>query len=342
MTDPEYPIRCRSLWKVYGAGAAELRNSDSQTLASATQRDPGLLAALRDVSLDVARGEVFVIMGLSGSGKSTLLRCMTGLVEPTSGQMQVAGHDLQGIAPDRLVALRRHDMSMVFQDFALLPHLTVLDNIAFPLRVQGVAREEREARAKELVELVGLAGRERHFPRELSGGQQQRVGIARSLITKPGLWFLDEPFSALDPLIRHEMQTELLRLQASLHKTIVFITHDFEEAIRIADRIAIMRHGQVVQVDTPEALILRPADDYVAAFTRKIPRHLVLRVGSVMGPVSPDASGEPLRAELRVTDVAASVLEATVPLPVADGHGRIVGALGRDRVIATVFGGAGK
>jgi glycine betaine/proline transport system ATP-binding protein len=330
MIDPDYPIRCRNLWKVYGPGAAVLHNADTATILSATRRDPELLAALRDVSLDVARGEVFVIMGLSGSGKSTLVRCMTGLIAPTSGEIMVAGEDLRHVTPDRLVALRRHAMSMVFQDFALLPHLTVLDNIAFPLR------------AAELVELVGLSGRERHFPRELSGGQQQRVGIARSLITKPSIWFLDEPFSALDPLIRHEMQSELLRLQSALHKTIVFITHDFDEAIRIADRIAIMRGGEIVQVDTPEGLVLRPADDYVAAFTRKIPRHLVLRVGSVMGPACTEALGEPLRPDKLVADVAARVLASPAPVPVADAQGNIIGALGRDRVIATVFGGAGR
>ena len=338
MTDPTFPIRCRNLWKIYGPGAAALAAThapgpDPETLASR-----GLLAALRDVTLDIGKGEVFVIMGLSGSGKSTLVRCMTGLVPPTMGDLLIDGENLRDMSPDRLIEIRRHKISMVFQDFALLPHLTVLGNIAFPLKVQGIDRESRERRAAELVELVGLAGRESHFPHELSGGQQQRVGIARSLITSPEIWFLDEPFSALDPLIRHEMQDELMRLQATLNKTVVFITHDFDEAIRIADRVAIMRGGRVVQVDTPEGLVLAPADDYVAAFTRKIPRHRVLRVASVLGPVSARATGDPVRNTALVGDVAARVLAADAPLPVVDGGGAIVGSLDRQSVIGTVFG----
>ena len=254
-------IRCQNVWKIYGHGATGGRGMSGDRLTDEFLRSRNLLAALRDVTLDIARGEVFVIMGLSGSGKSTLVRCMTGLVETSLGDLLIDGDNLRDIAPERLIDIRRHKISMVFQDFALLPHLTVMGNIAFPLKVQGIDRARREARAAELIGLVGLGGRESHYPHELSGGQQQRVGIARSLITDPGIWFLDEPFSALDPLIRHEMQDELLRLQASLHKTVVFITHDFEEAIRIADRIAIMHDGRVVQVDTPERLVLGPADD---------------------------------------------------------------------------------
>ncbi|WP_413873363.1 ATP-binding cassette domain-containing protein [Albidovulum sp.] len=337
MSDPGFPIRCRNLWKIYGPAAA-LRGTPPERLTDEALATKGLLVALRNVTLDIARGEVFVIMGLSGSGKSTLVRCMTGLVEPTLGELTINGENLRDIAPDRLIEMRRHKISMVFQDFALLPHLTVLGNIAFPLRVQGVGRARREARAAELVDLVGLAGRAHHFPHELSGGQQQRVGIARSLITDPEIWFLDEPFSALDPLIRQEMQGELLHLQATLHKTVVFITHDFDEAIRIADRIAIMRGGAVVQVDTPEGLVLHPKDDYVAAFTRRIPRDRVLSVASVLSPVSDRASGAPVPASALVGDVAARVLAAEAPVPVAGSDGRIVGSLDRAAVIGTVFG----
>ena len=193
-------------------------------------------------------------MGLSGSGKSTLVRCLARLIEPTAGEVMFAGRDLLGASPHELIELRRHKMGMVFQHFALLPHLTVLDNVAFPLEIQGVARKEREARAREMTTLVGLKGREHNLPHELSGGQQQRVGIARSLAIDPDIWFLDEPFSALDPLIRREMQNEFLRLQSVLQKTIVFITHDFDEAIRLADRIAIMQDGRIVQIGTPEEL----------------------------------------------------------------------------------------
>ena len=220
-------------------------------------------------------------MGLSGSGKSTLVRCLARLIEPSAGEVMFAGRDLLSATPHELIELRRHKMGMVFQHFALLPHLTVLDNVAFPLEIQGVARKEREARAREMTTLVGLKGREHNLPHELSGGQQQRVGIARSLATDPDIWFLDEPFSALDPLIRREMQNEFLRLQSVLQKTIVFITHDFDEAIRLADRIAIMQDGRIVQIGTPEDLILSPADGYVAEFTREAPRARILSARAI-------------------------------------------------------------
>lgn len=331
------PIRCQNLWKVYGADAAALRDLPHEQVRDRIAARDGWLAALSDVTLEVARGEVFVIMGLSGSGKSTLVRCMTGLIAPSLGDLLIDGVNLRDISPEKLIDMRRHKISMVFQDFALLPHLNVRDNIAFPLRVQGVDRARREEEAERLIQTVGLAGRADHFPKELSGGQQQRVGIARSLITEPEIWFLDEPFSALDPLIRDEMQGELLRLQASLRKTVVFITHDFDEAIRIADRIAIMHDGRVVQVDTPERLVLAPQDEYVAAFTRKIPRARVLRVTSVIGPISEQATGVPVCASALVGDVAAQVLVSDAPVPVVDAKGRIVGSIDRKTVIETVF-----
>jgi len=338
MNDQTFPIRCQNIWKIYGPAASSLRNATVETLTEDTLRATSHLAALRDVTLEIGKSEVFVIMGLSGSGKSTLVRCMTGLIEATRGDLLIDGENLRTARPERLVDIRRHKISMVFQDFALLPHLTVMGNIAFPLKVQGVERSEREQRAAELIALVGLSGRETRFPHELSGGQQQRVGIARSLITKPEIWFLDEPFSALDPLIRQEMQDELLRLQASLHKTIVFITHDFDEAIHIADRIAIMHNGAVVQVDTPERLVLSPADDYVAAFTRKIPRHLVLRARSILSPVSEKASGQPVPADALVGEIAARVLSSEAPVAVADESGRIVGSLERTSIMTAMFG----
>lgn len=342
MSDASPIIRCEHVWKIYGHRADALTRAQARLSAEAPQeaflKKHNLLPALRDVTLDVRKGEIFVVMGLSGSGKSTLVRCMTGLLGTTLGRLMIDGEDLHEIDAERLIALRRHKISMVFQDFALLPHLTVLGNIAFPLRIRGMPRPARETRAQELVELVGLGGRENHYPHELSGGQQQRVGIARSLTTNPEIWFLDEPFSALDPLIRDEMQGEFLRLQGSMHKTIVFITHDFEEAIRIADRIAIMHEGRVVQVDTPESLVLRPADDYVAEFTRKIPRHRVLRAGSVLSPASPLAAGEPVSITARIADVASRVLSADRPVPVVDACNTVVGSLDRQRVIATIFG----
>ena len=337
MPDTSSIIRCRNVWKLYGPAAEAAGGLPADTLDDAYLQAHGLIPAVRDATLDIRKGEIFVIMGLSGSGKSTLVRCMTGLVETTRGDLFIGEDNLRAIDPRRLIEIRRRRISMVFQDFALLPHLTVLDNIAFPLRVQGIGRDARLARARELAELVGLKGREDRFPHELSGGQQQRVGIARSLTTDPEVWFLDEPFSALDPLIRHEMQDEFLRLQGTLHKTIIFITHDFEEAIRIADRIAIMHDGRIVQVDTPEGLILNPADAYVAEFTRKIPRHRVMRAGSLAGPATELATGAPIPASSLVADIAPRVLASDQPVPVTDGQGAIIGAIDRQRVISTIF-----
>src|SRR5690606_38397432 len=269
----------------------------------------GLVPAVRDVSLSVAEGQIFVIMGLSGSGKSTLVRLMSRLVEPTAGEILFNGRNLLAASGKEMVEIRRHKMGMVFQHFALLPHLSVLDNVAFPLEVQGLARAEREARARKMIALVGLAGREGAMPRQLSGGQQQRVGIARSLAVEPELWFLDEPFSALDPLIRREMQDEFIRLQSVLRKTIVFITHDFDEAIRLADRIAIMKDGAVVQEGTPEEIVLAPATDYVREFTRSVPKAKVVRVTRVMRPAASGAPGASVAARATVADAAPMFLD---------------------------------
>ena len=260
--DGARPVKfaCRSVWKIFGDGAAQFLVRTDQAPTAADLAGAGLIGAVRDVTLEIGSGEIFVIMGLSGSGKSTLVRCMSRLIEPTAGEITFEERDLLKFSQREMIALRRHKMGMVFQHFALLPHLTVLGNVAFPLEVQGVPRRTRETSALEVIELVGLAGRERYFPRQLSGGQQQRVGIARSLVVKPEIWLLDEPFSALDPLIRREMQDEFLRLQNMLNKTIVFITHDFDEAIRLADRIAIMKDGIIIQIGTPEELVIQPAD----------------------------------------------------------------------------------
>ncbi|MEY8842781.1 ATP-binding cassette domain-containing protein, partial [Cribrihabitans sp. XS_ASV171] len=222
---------------------------------AADLRASQMIGAVQAANVQIARGEIFVIMGLSGSGKSTLVRCLSRLIQPTSGELIFDGEEILGKTDKQLIEIRRKRMGMVFQHFALLPHLTVLQNAAFPLEVQGMDRTARETRAREVIELVGLKGRENYYPAQLSGGQQQRVGIARSLAVEPDLWFLDEPFSALDPLIRREMQDEFLRLQGMLKKTIVFITHDFDEAIRLADRIAVMQDGRIVQIATPEELV---------------------------------------------------------------------------------------
>ena len=302
----------------------------------------GYIPAVRDATLDVYPGEILVIMGLSGSGKSTLVRCLSRLIEPTGGAILFDGRDLLKATPDEMIELRRHKMGMVFQHFALLPHRTVLHNVAFPLEVQGIARADRLRRAMEVIELVGLDGRENYYPRELSGGQQQRVGIARSLAVEPDVWFLDEPFSALDPLIRREMQDEFLRLQSLLRKTIVFITHDFDEAIRLADRIAIMNEGVIVQIGAAAELITRPANDYVAEFTREVPRDRLLAVEDVMtagsesGP-EPDACAEPVRANAPIHAVARRILQSDAPLRVVGEDDSTRGTVSRADVIDALF-----
>jgi len=332
-------LACRDVWKLFGAGAERFLKAQAGAPGLAAIQAAGLVGAVRAANIEVGEGEIFVIMGLSGSGKSTLVRCLSRLIEPTAGEILFEGRDLLRASEQEMIRIRRHKMGMVFQHFALLPHLTVLQNVAFPLEVQGVARAKREARAREVIELVGLKGRESYYPRELSGGQQQRVGIARSLAVEPEIWFLDEPFSALDPLIRREMQDEFLRLQSVLRKTIVFITHDFDEAIRLADRIAIMKDGAVIQVDTPERLVLAPADRYVAEFTRHIPRAKVLTVGAVMQAGAPagEVAGQ-VAASDRIEAVADRVEAAARPFAVVDGDGRIIGSLDRRAVIDTLIG----
>ena len=330
-------LDCRGVWKLYGPGAEGFLERQPTPSAQAL-RQAGLIAAVRDVTLKIHAGEIFVIMGLSGSGKSTLVRCLSRLVQPTRGSIQFDGRDLLAASEAELIEIRRRNMGMVFQQFALLPHLTVLQNAAFPLDVQGVDKAKREARAREMIALVGLQGREGNFPRELSGGQQQRVGIARSLVVEPDLWFLDEPFSALDPLIRREMQDEFLRLQNMLHKTIVFITHDFDEAIRLADRIAVMKDGGIEQVATPEELVLHPATDYVAAFTRHVTRAKVIRIGSLMRPLQAGPFAGDVDAAALVESAAEQIVAATdMPHRVMQ-DGVAVGQIGAKAVIDVLVG----
>ena len=331
-------IACRNVWKIFGRGADEyLRayaNPGHDDLTNA-----GFVGAVRAASIEVRRGEIFVIMGLSGSGKSTLVRCLSRLIEPTSGEVLFDGHDLLKATERELIDIRRHKMGMVFQHFALLPHLTVLGNVAFPLEIQGVSRAAREQRAREIIELVGLKGRELYFPRQLSGGQQQRVGIARSLAVEPELWFLDEPFSALDPLIRREMQDEFMRLQNVLHKTIVFITHDFDEAIRLADRIAIMKDGEIIQIGTPEELVMQPATDYVREFTREVHQAKVVTARALMRPTSTGAShAGRVPANARVHSFAADIVGADAPFAVTSDDGAVLGEVCREDVIGVLAG----
>jgi glycine betaine/proline transport system ATP-binding protein len=332
--DAAVKLSCRHLWKVFGDDVESLFSGDAMVDAAALEQ-AGYITAVRDASFDVYEGEIFVIMGLSGSGKSTLLRCMTRLIEPSAGEIFFEAQDLMKASEAELIELRRHKMGMVFQHFALLPNRNVLGNVALPLEVQGIARHEREQRALEVIKLVGLDGRESYYPRELSGGQQQRVGIARSLAAKPDVWFLDEPFSALDPLIRREMQDEFMRLQNVLHKSIVFITHDFEEAIRLADRIAIMKDGAIIQIGTPEQLVLNPATDYVEEFTRGIPRAKVLSAQALMIEVGDyDFAGQ-VPADAAIDTQLDQILNADrdAVFAVHNEQGETIGALTRQIVV---------
>jgi glycine betaine/proline transport system ATP-binding protein len=332
--DQPVKLSCRHVWKVFGDNAEKLFTNGA-TPSSQDLLSGNYIGAVRDACLDVHEGEIFIIMGLSGSGKSTLVRCLTRLIDPTVGEVLFDGQDLMKVSDSELIDMRRHKMGMVFQHFALLPHRTVLGNVAFPLEVQGEDRKTREDRALEIIELVGLKGREGYYPRELSGGQQQRVGIARSLAVEPDVWFLDEPFSALDPLIRREMQDEFLRLQNVLKKTIVFITHDFDEAIRLADRIAIMKDGEIIQIGTPEDLVLSPATDYVREFTRGIPRAKVLTARSVMEPAGQGACPETTADDARIETLVsrAADMERGTAFSVTDSSGAIIGHLPREAVI---------
>ncbi|SFD83881.1 quaternary amine ABC transporter ATP-binding protein [Roseivivax sediminis] len=336
-TPAETKLSCKGLWKVFGADEDRARRviqgHDGVIGRDALERE-GFAAAVRNADIDVRTGEIFVVMGLSGSGKSTLIRCLSLLLQPTSGELIFDGRDLLGCSEKELIDIRRHKMGMVFQHFALLPHLTVLGNVAFPLEIQGVSRFDAEERAHKMIELVGLGGRETDYPSGLSGGQQQRVGIARSLATDPDLWLLDEPFSALDPLIRREMQDEFLKLQRMLGKTIIFITHDFDEAIRLADRIAIMHSGDIVQIGTPEDLVIRPANDYVRDFTADVTRAKVLSARSIMRPADEGTSfaGDVAPVD-RVTDFAARAIETEAPLAVRGRSGRLLGQVDREAVI---------
>ncbi len=327
-------IVCKGLWKLYGPKPANFLKAHDMAPSQENLDNEGYIAAVKSASLEIRTGEVFVIMGLSGSGKSTLIRCLSRLVEPTAGQVLIDDQDILRLSERDLTELRRAKIAMVFQNFALLPHDTVLGNVAFPLEIRGMERARREKRALEMIELVGLKGRESYYPRELSGGQQQRVGIARALTIDPEILFLDEPFSALDPLIRREMQNELMRLQSALQKTIVFITHDFDEAIRIANRIAIMRGGEIIQIGTPEELVTAPATDYVREFTNSIARAKVLHVRNLMHPVdNAMKSSLQVSATERIEDIASLLIDQNKDAVVVDESGLPIGGLARTRVL---------
>ncbi|MFF7353405.1 glycine betaine/L-proline ABC transporter ATP-binding protein [Streptomyces filipinensis] len=338
-TEPVFSVS--GLWKVFGPkperipADPELSTLDPADLRART----GCTAAVRDVSFDVRKGEVFVVMGLSGSGKSTLVRCLTRLIEPTAGTIAIDGEDVRAMDKGRLRELRRHRAAMVFQHFGLLPHRTVLDNVAYGLEIQGVGRSERRERAAEVVAKVGLEGMEQRRPGQLSGGQRQRVGLARALAVDPEVLLFDEPFSALDPLIRRDMQDEVVRLHREEGRTMVFITHDLTEALKLGDRIALMRDGRVVQLGTPEEIVGSPADDYVREFVRDVPREQVMTCRTAMRPAAADdrANGPAVSPQATVAEAIEAVARAGAPARVMD-EGRCLGVVDHEQLLDVVAG----
>ncbi|XDZ66923.1 ATP-binding cassette domain-containing protein [Alphaproteobacteria bacterium LSUCC0684] len=341
MTEHQAKIECRGVWKIFGERAENscreiaARNGTADEMEQAALDHGGIIGA-REVSFDVAPGELFVIMGLSGSGKSTVLRSIAQLQRPTIGEVLFDGADLVAMGEEALRDIRRRKMGMVFQHFGLVPHFTALQNIAFPLKVRGEDQSTRDAKAREMLELVGLEGRGDAFPNELSGGQQQRIGIARSLAVDPELWLLDEPFSALDPLIRRQLQDELLDLQASLRKSIIFITHDFAEAVRLADRIAIMRDGRIIQQGSAASLLLHPADDYVRSFVRDVPRLQVLKLKDIMTPASRIRTDLALPMTASLEEAMLAMGDGGDRIKVCDEKGQTIGKVMRADILATV------
>ena len=332
-------IKCDSVYKIFGDNAEKMLQNSNGNVDAKIFQDAGCIVGVNNASFEVSKGEMLVVMGLSGSGKSTLLRCISRLTEATAGKIYIEGEDLLAMNNKQLIEIRRSKMGMVFQSFALLPHKTVLENIAFPLQIKGSENDGGIKKAMEMVELVGLKGRENYFPRELSGGQQQRVGIARSLAVEPDIWFLDEPFSALDPLIRKEMQDEFLRLQGVLNKTILFITHDFDEALRLADRIAIMKDGLIEQLDTPANIVLNPKTEYVRKFTEEVPREKVLKIEAIMDTAleGKNTNNISVSKDAIIETVAEKILSQEKPVNVLDSNGNIVGSVKPSKIIQTVF-----
>ncbi|MFD8910171.1 betaine/proline/choline family ABC transporter ATP-binding protein [Streptomyces sp. NPDC059575] len=329
------------LWKVFGPKPERVpAEPELAALSPAELRArTGCTAAVRDVSFDVRKGEVFVVMGLSGSGKSTLVRCLTRLIEPTAGTIAIDGEDVRAMDRTRLRELRRHRAAMVFQHFGLLPHRTVLDNVAYGLEIQGMGKSERREKAAEFVAKVGLAGMEKRRPGQLSGGQRQRVGLARALAVDPEVLLFDEPFSALDPLIRRDMQDEVARLHEEEGRTMVFITHDLSEALKLGDRIALMRDGRVVQLGTPEEIVNSPADEYVREFVRDVPREQVVTCRTAMRPASADEAGNgpAVRPEAPVAEAIEAVARAGAPARVMDA-GRCMGVVDSEALLSVVAG----
>ncbi len=339
----EVTVSCRGVWKVYGPHPARIVGSPEADLPRPELLEKtGCVAAVKDVSFNVTQGEVFVVMGLSGSGKSTLVRMINRLHDPTAGEIVVDGEDVLTLGAERLREMRRHKISMVFQHFGLLPHRRIVDNVGYGLEVRGVDKQARTERAREVIDVVGLGGWGDHYPEELSGGMQQRVGLARALATDPEIMLFDEPFSALDPLIRRDMQDEVVRLQRDLRKTMIFITHDLMEALKLGDRIAIMKDGHFVQVGTPEEIVAHPADDYVADFTKDVPRTHVLTARAIMRATASDGKGDgpAVPPGTLVQELIPMVASTDAAIRVVDGD-EVIGVVDREAVIGSLIEGRG-
>jgi glycine betaine/proline transport system ATP-binding protein len=339
---PDFSVR--NLWKVFGHKADKIPTDPAMAGLTGPEilERTGCVPAVRNMNFDVARGEVFVVMGLSGSGKSTLVRCLTRLIEPTAGQVLLSGQDIMKSSGSALRDIRRRRISMVFQHFGLLPHRSVLDNVAYGLQVRGMGKVERYERAHEVIELVGLHGYEQRFPDQLSGGMQQRVGLARALAGDPDVLLFDEPFSALDPLIRRDMQAEVIRLHRDMGKTMIFITHDLSEALKLGDRILIMRHGELVQIGTGDELVGAPADDYVADFVSEVPKADVLTLKWIARPaLGLDATSAALPAGTVIRDAIPTVVGSATPVRVVDGN-ETIGMVTRDDILALIGSRSGK
>ncbi|SFV29753.1 ATP-binding cassette domain-containing protein [Hyphomicrobium facile] len=337
LSDSSVKLSCRNLWKLYGPFPERFAQESQLRQALNSGRE---FTALRDINLDIRHGEIFVVMGLSGSGKSTLLRCLTRLVEPSFGEVLLDGAPLTSLDAQGLMNIRRHKMAMVFQNFALLPHLTVAENIGLPLKIRGSDTAEINRVVPEMTALVGLSGMSQRLPHQLSGGQQQRVGLARALAGDPELLFLDEPFSALDPLIRRELQGEVIRLQSRLKKTMIFVTHDFNEAVRLGDTIVIMKDGKVVQTGAPEDIVANPIDDYVGSFVAGVDQTRVISCGRIAIPAKSSAYAVTVDDRAKIVEVADLVANSNGPVGVVDQSGHVSGEIDATTVLRMLASGS--
>jgi glycine betaine/proline transport system ATP-binding protein len=340
MAEQGIPIEVKQLYKIFGPnGAAHVDAVKAGMTKAELNEKHGHVLGLKDINISMPAGGIQVVMGLSGSGKSTLIRHINRLIDPTSGELLVGGVDVCQMNENDLREFRRHQTAMVFQKFALLPHRTVLDNTVYGLEIQGLPRDKQEVEARRWIERVGLAGFENHYPNQLSGGMQQRVGLARALTNDAPILLMDEAFSALDPLIRMDMQSVLLDLQKEIRKTIVFITHDLDEALRLGDRIAILRDGEIVQQGTGQEIVLNPADEYISSFVKEVNRGRVILVSTIMKPLASasDAKGPAIKQDDVLEHAAKLMTDAnTNTAHVIGDDGKPVGSLDIHHVISAM------